>query len=99
MNPLFLILSFLDVAGAFTLLLNTNILIITQFFAGFATLKGLWSLMASLSSKYYFDWMGWTDLAAGTCLLLLSRGIILEFFSIIAAIYLIKGVYSTVLSL
>jgi hypothetical protein len=54
--------------------------------------KGIFSLIGSIGTRYYFDWMGWVDLISG---IMLIFGIFVHWFWILPVI---KGLYSMIFS-
>ena len=64
-----------------------------NFIIYFCIIKGFWSIIASISANYYFDWMGMTDLMNGIGLLLLNFGISHFLFTLIGYTMIFKGSY------
>ncbi len=60
-------------------------------------LKGLFSLLSSISSGFYFDVMGIMDLFTGVFLLLSTNGIVFWFFLHLGILMVLKGLYSFVM--
>jgi hypothetical protein len=88
---LLIVLGLLDIFAGFSLLslgsIPSSILIII---GAIIALKGVASLLGSLASRYYLDWMGWVDLIAG---LLLIFTFDVPFFWILL---MLKGVYTII---
>jgi len=95
-NPIFLTLSLIDVIAGFVLVSSEGSGRIVHFFAMYALIKGVWSLMSSFSAGYYFDWMGAVDTITGICLLLTNYNLVFGFFSIIGMAQVMKGIYSAI---
>jgi uncharacterized membrane protein HdeD (DUF308 family) len=57
-------------------------------------IKGIASLIGSLASRYYFDWMGIIDVIAGIVILLMKSGVSYSFFHIFGIVVIVKGIYS-----
>ncbi|RLJ01607.1 MAG: hypothetical protein DRP11_04115, partial [Candidatus Aenigmatarchaeota archaeon] len=62
-------------------------------------LKGLYSILTSIGSGFYFDILGFLDLLGGFALLLLAQGLHHGIFVWIGALILLKGIISTVSAL
>jgi uncharacterized membrane protein HdeD (DUF308 family) len=88
------ILAIVDILAGVFILFNSPIF--ANYFAFIFLLKGLFSLASSLSMHYIFDWMGYSDVAAGICFLFMSFGWFFGFFTTIGWLILLKGIYSFV---
>jgi len=86
------ILAIVDILAGIFILFNV------QTFAGYLAalflLKGLFSLISSLSVHYPFDWMGFSDVLAGISFAFISIGFFFAFFTWIGWLILLKGIYS-----
>ena len=71
----------------------------STFFIYFAIIKGIWSIISSVITGYYYDWMGLTDLLIGIGLLLLNFGISHPFFMFVGAVMILKGIYTLIYGL
>lgn len=60
----------------------------------FHLIKGAFSLLGSISSGYFFDWMGAIDLLAGIAVLFRGANLLVGFFSMIMIGLIIKGLYT-----
>ncbi|NPA38372.1 MAG: hypothetical protein GXN99_01095 [Candidatus Nanohaloarchaeota archaeon] len=60
----------------------------------FHLIKGVLSLLGSISSGYFFDWMGTIDLLAGIAVLIRGSNILTTFFSYVMILLIIKGTYT-----
>jgi len=56
--------------------------------------KGLYSLLTSISGGYFFDWMGYCDVAAGLVIFLAGAGVSYEFFALVGMVMLVKAFYT-----
>jgi hypothetical protein len=56
--------------------------------------KGLYSLLTSLASGYFFDWMGYCDVSAGLVIFLAGAGVSYEFFALVGIVMLVKSFYT-----
>lgn len=65
----------------------------------FYLLKGIWSIVSSIASGFFYDWMGALDFITGIALMLIFYGTILDFFWIIGVAHILKGLYSLIFSL
>ncbi len=74
------------------LVLYYNIRVIAFYLTYFMMVKGIYSLLTSISSGYYFDWMGAIDLITGILLYF-------DVFNVFGLITILKGLYSLILSL
>ena len=59
-----------------------------------ALLKGIYSVVTAAGAGFYFDVLGWIDLAVGVFLLLVNWNIVLPFFLYIGILVILKGLYS-----
>lgn len=94
MNFMFIILSIIDIfSGALILYpLSTKILF---YFGLFSVFKGLWTITSFLK----LDPLSTIDIIGGITLLLISKGVIFNFFIIIGYIIILKGIYCLIASL
>jgi len=60
----------------------------------FLFIKGLASVIGSLASGYYYDWMGYVDVISAIVLYLISAGITHQIFYFLGMVMMIKGIYS-----
>ena len=60
-------------------------------------LKGLFSVLSSVASGFYFDVMGVMDLVTGLFLLLSTNGIVFWFFLHLGILMVLKGLYSFII--
>ena len=96
MDILVFALSVIDLLGAVLILNGPKTFLIGSFIIYFAymlLIKGLLSVTSSISSNYYFDWLGVTDVIAGIVLILLSYNVSFDFFQIIGYWVLFKACY------
>ena len=84
-------LALLDILGGICLAFSW-IGTLTSLIGLFILVKGLFSIVGSLASKYYFDWMGWIDLIVGMSLIF---GFAIPWLWILP---ILKGSYSLVFS-
>ncbi len=59
-----------------------------------AIIKGIYSVLTAAGAGFYFDVLGWLDMAVGFMLLLVHWGIVFPFFLYIGIILVLKGLYS-----
>jgi len=81
----------LDILGGVLLVLSVST---TPLFAIFFILKGIWSIISSVGSGYYADWMGAVDLLTGIGLYLVLNGITNGIFKIVGIAMILKGLYT-----
>jgi len=89
-------LSIIDLLGAALILNGRSTFVIGSFIIYFAymlLIKGLISIISSIGSNYYFDWLGVTDTISGIVLVLISHGISFDFFQIVGYFLLFKACY------
>lgn len=60
-------------------------------------LKGLFSILTSVGSGFYFDILGVMDLFTGIFLLLSTNGIVFWFFLHLGILMVLKGLYSFIM--
>ena len=87
-----IILSVIDVVAGGFLLFNAHSF--ANYFAFIFILKGLFSVLSSMSMRYVFDWMGYVDIVVGIVFGLMSFGLFFGFYPTIGWIVLLKGIYS-----
>ena len=88
------ILAVVDILAAVFILFNAPMF--ANYLAFIFLLKGAFSLASSLSVHYVFDWMGYSDVAAGICFLFMYFGWFFGFFTTIGWLILLKGIYSLI---
>src|SRR3989304_5874313 len=86
------ILSIVDILAAAFILFNSPAF--ANYLAFIFLLKGLFSLLSSFSMRYFFDWMGFVDVAVGIIFIFMYFGWFFGFFTALGWIVLPKGVYS-----
>jgi hypothetical protein len=95
MNPLLLFLGLIDACAALVLYFGPKFPIIgaySIYFAYMLLVKGLLSIFTSFPLGF-FDWMGILDVLAGLVLLLISFGLNLGIFHVVAILYVLKAAY------
>lgn len=96
-----LVLGILDMISGSVLSLSTTFDMVGNsmvfLFAVIFIIKGLWSLLASISAGFYFDLLGLTDILASILLFLANVGLVHNFFIYIGIIVVLKGIYSFVM--
>ena len=86
------ILAVVDILAGVFILFNSPLF--ANYLAFIFLLKGAFSLLSSFSMRYFFDWMGFADVAAGICFLFMSFGWFFGFFTTVGWLILLKGIYS-----
>ena len=90
-----LILSLSDILTALVYFYDKDIVsIITITLLWFHVFKGTLSLIGSLFSRYYYDWMGAIDVLSGIAVVFRGTGILTGFFHFMMILLLIKGIYT-----
>ena len=93
-----LILGLYDIVVAILLLLMTTFSFtgngIVNAVAIISLIKGLWSLLSSIFSGYFYDWMGAADTIAGVVLFLATRGNVISVLHLFWIVMVIKGLAS-----
>jgi len=97
MKPALLFLGLTDlISGYFLIKGMIHPLIVT--FLWIHSVKGFTSLIGSMASGYYFDWMGVTDILAALMIMLIPLPIVGDFFKgfayVVGIVMCIKGLYS-----
>ncbi|GEM_PF-2154057 len=87
-----LILGALDIIAALWYFLDISFLSFTL--GIIILLKGISSFLSAIYSRYYFDWMGITDILSGIILLFHSYSIHFSFGNYIIGLLAFKGAYS-----
>ena len=88
-------LSFIDILTGWLYFYDKNISsFILIGLLWFHIIKGALSLLGSISSGYFFDWMGGIDLLAGIAVLFRGTNLLTTFFSIVMILLIIKGLYT-----
>ena len=90
MKWLIFFLSLIDVLAGLTLYYGLTY--ISFYLASLMIIKGIYSLLTSISAGYYFDWMGLIDFITGILLYF-------NLFNVFGLITILKGLYSLILSL
>jgi len=94
-HPLLFLLAFIDILSGIFLFSHPGFLVRLVFYLGIICLmKGGWSLMTALTSKFYFDFLGFLDVIAGASLILIHFNHIFAFFTIIGIMMIVKGIWS-----
>jgi len=94
-NVLLFVLAIIDILSGIFLFSHASFLARLVFYLGIICLmKGGWSLMTALTSKFYFDFLGFLDVIAGASLLLIHSNHILAFFTVIGIMMIVKGIWS-----
>lgn len=94
-----LFLAITDLISAYFLIKGiVHPLIVT--FLWIHSIKGFTSLIGSIASGYYLDWMGITDILAAVMIMLIPLPVVGDFFKTIASyvgiVMAIKGLYSMI---
>lgn len=74
---------------------NGTVLLIMVFFIA----KGLYSVVAAVAVGFYFDLLGYLDVLAALCLVLLYTGIAGDLFMYVGLAIVVKGIYSFVMGI
>ena len=99
-NVLLFVLAIIDILSGIFLFSHANFLARFVFYLGIICLmKGGWSLLTALTSKFYFDFLGLLDVIVGVSLLLFHSGHILAFFTVIGIMMTVKGIWSIFFSI
>jgi uncharacterized membrane protein HdeD (DUF308 family) len=94
-NVLLFVLAIIDILSGIFLFSHASFLVRFVFYLGIICLmKGGWSLMTALTSKFYFDFLGLLDVIAGVSLILIHSSHILVFFTVIGIMMIVKGIWS-----
>lgn len=94
------ILAVVDILSGILLYFNPDFLSKLLLYIAIACLaKGGWSLLTSLISRFYFDFLGLLDLVVGVFLLLLYNNISFPFFTVFGIMIILKGIWSMFFSI
>jgi len=88
-----LFFALIDILGGLAIL-DKSFAILVIYLAYAHIVKGGFSLLGSILSGYFFDWMGAVDLIGGIVLLLINWHISLGFFPTVGWILIGKGIYT-----
>ena len=102
MQILLLFLSLLDVLAGLAIIYPGSFFfaeIILFYFALFQGGKGIWTVLTSFASGFYFELLGAIDVISGVALFAIYSGISFNLFWILGAVVLIKGAYGLLFSL
>lgn len=69
------------------------------YIAVIAIIKGIYSILAAMAGRFYFDFLGVLDLLSGIFLYFATTGTVLSFFLYVGIIMIIKGFYSTIMGM
>jgi hypothetical protein len=97
MNPVFIGLGILDAVAGVCLFFPSLAGSLLLYIAFYALAKGIFSLMISIGSGYYGDWMGVADVVTGSLLMLTFFGFSYDFFRYVGILQIAKGLYCTVM--
>ena len=97
---LLFILAIVDVLSGILIIFHPAFLSNLLLYLGLICLaKGGWSLIAALTSKFYFDFLGLLDLVSGVFLILLYYKFTLPLLTVIGIMIILKGVWSMFFSI
>ena len=96
MNPIFLLLGFVDLISAYMLYSPSTAGSLIIYFAFYSLAKGIFSVMISFGAKYFWDWMGFSDMLLGGCLMLVFMDVTFGWFTLVAILGIVKGIYCMV---
>lgn len=95
LHPVLFILAFADVLSGIFLFFHPGFWIMLFLYLGILSIvKGGWSLIAAISSHFYFDFLGFLDIVAGMSLLFLYYNFTFPFLTVIGIMMMGKGIWS-----